>query len=387
MKLSLSSFIITFFLFSFILSKPDACFSQKKRLSFRDSLDHAFDVSDWLIDAHGFIPVPYIITEPSLGNFGLAIAPVFLSPKTPYIDSIGGKKRITPVPPDITGGAIFYTLNNTWGAILARSGTWKKKRIKYRLVGGYANVNMDYYRNIPNIGEQTFEFNFKTIPFYGYALKQFRNPHWNAGLQYLFLYTKVKYAGPLPDFVNPDDITSTVSSIGPVFEFDNRDNIFTPNKGFKAHIDTYWSDEIIGSDYSYGRINYFIYAYKTMGSNLIGGLRLDGQQAFGNTPFYLLPYIDMRGIPANRYQGKGDILTEAELRWDFQKRWSLMAFGGTGKAFNSWSDFGDATWAYSFGTGFRYLMARKFGLRMGIDIARGPEKWAYYIVFGSSWLK
>jgi hypothetical protein len=24
---------------------------------------------------------------------------------------------------------------------------------------------------------------------------------------------------------------------------------------------------------------------------------------------------------------------------------------------------------------------------VGIDIAKGPEKWAYYIVFGSNWLK
>jgi hypothetical protein len=38
-------------------------------------------------------------------------------------------------------------------------------------------------------------------------------------------------------------------------------------------------------------------------------------------------------------------------------------------------------------TGFRYLLARKFKLRVGVDIARGPEDFAYYIVFGSNWLK
>lgn len=387
MKLSLSLFKKLAALYLFLLFLSTDSFAQKKRPSFRDSLDHAFDMSDWLIDAHGFIPVPYIITEPSLGNFGFAIAPIFLTPKTPYIDSIGGKKRITPVAPDITGGAFFYTLNDSWGAIAVRSGTWKKKRIKYRIIAGYADINMDFYRTISNGEERAFSFNFETIPFHIYALKQFKNPNWRAGLQYLFLSTKVKYNGTLPSFVNPEEISSLVSSVGPVIEYDNRDNVFTPNKGFRAHIDTYWSNEIIGSDYNYGRINYFIYAYKPISPKLIGGLRVDGQQALGSTPFYLLPYVDMRGIPTNRYQGQADILTEAELRWDFTKRWSLMAFGGTGKAFDDWSDFGEATWAYSYGTGFRYLMARKFGLRMGIDVARGPEKWAYYIVFGSSWWK
>ena len=34
---------------------------------------------------------------------------------------------------------------------------------------------------------------------------------------------------------------------------------------------------------------------------------------------------------------------------------------------------------------FRYLMARLLGLYTGIDIARGPEDWAFYIQVGSAW--
>jgi hypothetical protein len=37
------------------------------------------------------------------------------------------------------------------------------------------------------------------------------------------------------------------------------------------------------------------------------------------------------------------------------------------------------------GFGFRYLIARVLGIQAGIDVARGPEKNAFYIVFGSSW--
>jgi len=130
-----------------------------------------------------------------------------------------------------------------------------------------------------------------------------------------------------------------------------------------------------------------MYAYKMLGKKLVGGLRIDGQQSFEDPPFYMLPYIEMRGIPSNRYQGKADILTEAEFRWDFIGRWSIMLYSGMGKAFDKWSDFGNAELVYSYGTGFRYLIARKFKLRMGIDIAKGPEDFTYYIVFGSSWLK
>ena len=67
--------------------------------------------------------------------------------------------------------------------------------------------------------------------------------------------------------------------------------------------------------------------------------------------------------------------------------WSLMLYGGAAKAFDDWDGFSDARWLYSYGTGFRYLLARKFKLRVGIDVAHGPDTWAYYIVFGSNWLK
>ena len=209
-------------------------------------------------------------------------------------------------------------------------------------------------------------------------------------MKYLFLSENAEYTGDhllSPDFVKPKEYNSIVSQLGAIIELDNRDNIFTPNKGIKVHYDINRSDNIFGSDYEYWRMNLYSYGYTSLSKKLISGLRIDGQQAFGEPPFFMLPYIDMRGVPVNRYQGNADILTEAELRWDFIKRWSLMFYSGAGKAFNEWSDFGDAKLVVTYGTGFRYFIARKFGLRMGVDIAKGPDTWAYYIVFGSNWFK
>lgn len=31
------------------------------------------------------------------------------------------------------------------------------------------------------------------------------------------------------------------------------------------------------------------------------------------------------------------------------------------------------------------VTAREFGLQMGVDVARSPEQWATYVVFGKSW--
>ena len=381
-----------FFLLIFISKGDLAVMGQgsKKKPPLKDSLDGSFDLSDYIIEANGFVPVPIFVTEPALGGFGAGIVPVFIKRKPPYVDTINGRAVKTPVAPDITGGLALYTANDTWVTALFRSGTFVKSRIKYLAGGGYANINLSFYRSFEQIGEKEFKFNFRTFPILLQATKRIGLSRWYAGLKYFFLSTEVRFAGDSTlshEFFKESEMESIVSRLGVMVELDSRDNIFTPDKGMKVHFDALLSDNFLGSDYDYTHLNYYMYGYRSFGKKLVTGLRIDGQQAFGDPPFFLLPYIDMRGVPTARYQGMADILTEGEMRWNFVPRWSLMLFGGAGKAFDKWSEFEDAKWVTTIGSGFRYLIARKFQLRMGIDVARGPDDWAYYIVFGSSWLK
>ena len=359
--------------------------AQKPHISVKDSLDGAFDLSDYIIYAHGFLVVPTVITEPALGGIGGAIVPVFLKKHAPVVDE-NGKKRF--INPDITGAIGMYTGNKSWMAGAFRSSTLIKPRILYRVMAGYGNMNLSFYENLPSGKDLEFKLNFKSTVFYTQWLKQFRNPKWSAGPQYLFLNSNIDLPDAnLPSFVKPKDIKSTVSQLGGALQFDGRDNIFTPDKGIRLQSDFFWSDKGLGSDYNAWRVNLSAIGYYPIAKKLIGGLRLEGEQAFGNPPFYLLPGINLRGIPAARYQGKTSIVTEAELRWDVYRRWSLMGYGGLASAFNDWDKAFAKPVVYSYGTGFRYLLARKFKLRMGVDVAKGPEDWAYYVVFGSNWMR
>ena len=110
-----------------------------------------------------------------------------------------------------------------------------------------------------------------------------------------------------------------------------------------------------------------------------------GEFSSGSIPFYALPFLDMRGIPAMRYQGEDVLLTEIETIWRVSDRWSLLGFGGVGRAAGKFSDLDKAENRWTGGTGFRYLVSQKLGLHVGIDIARGPEDWAFYIQVGSAW--
>lgn len=120
---------------------------------------------------------------------------------------------------------------------------------------------------------------------------------------------------------------------------------------------------------------------------MLTGLRLqaDWLDGDGSEPIYSRPYVDLRGIPAMRYQGEYVALGEFELTWLVNMRWSVLGFGGLGRTGSSFSDLGSGPNYFSRGVGFRYLIARRYGMTMGIDIARGPEESAFYIRAGSAW--
>ena len=50
-------------------------------------------------------------------------------------------------------------------------------------------------------------------------------------------------------------------------------------------------------------------------------------------------------------------------------------------------EFEDDQGAWSGGLGGRYMISRKFGLHVGLDVAHGPEDGAIYVQFGNAWMR
>ncbi len=392
-KLSIAIvFVLVLFMSSICtIDAQENTVEKTQKLSFRDSLDNCFDLSDFVLNKKGFVPMPLIITEPALGGFGAALAPIFIQQNKPK--ELNGKK--IPMPPNVTAVFGGYTLNDSWAIGGGRTGAIPQWNIRYSVGAGYANVNMDYYLTLDKLNKDVqFGMNIKTIPIFASITKQLRDPRFSIGLRYLFMYNELKVrhvaANPLQqkiDSIIGGDLSGSIGRLGIKVLYDKRDNVFTPNKGVNTYITADWSNPVFGSDYNYGQFEGAFYYYFPLRHNLVTGTRFDMQQVVGDIPFYIKPFIDMRGVPTARYQGKTTMLAELEERWDIVPRWSLVFFGGAGKGFDKFSEFSDAEWAWSYGLGFRYLIARKLNLRMGVDFAMGPEGFAYYLIFGTSWIR
>jgi len=140
-----------------------------------------------------------------------------------------------------------------------------------------------------------------------------------------------------------------------------------------------------GSDVSFRTYRAYVFTFAPLGKELVLGGRLDGRAARGDVPFYQLPYIELRGIPAARYQDENTFVAEAELRWSMTHRWALVGFGGGGRVWGRRTSFSDVDTLWSKGLGFRYLLSRRMGIYAGLDYANGPEDHAIYIQVGSAW--
>ncbi len=348
----------------------------------KDTLDGKFDFSRFLIDAHGFIPVPTIITEPALGSFGVAIAPVFLTPKK------GLPKDAGYVPPDITAGFGMYTVNGSWAFGGIRIGTFPKAGIKYRIGGAYANINMSYYREIPAKGEQEFAFNIRTIPVLVSVSKKVIKKGLYAGMEYSFANMKLspRFVGDLPDFVSDIDMNNNLGTLGVYMEWDTRNTIFTPDKGLRINALFSMNDNWTGSSYEFQKTQLLMNWFFPVKKNWISGLRFEGHHAFGSPPFYAYPAVNLRGVPIFQVPGTnsaGSLKQSNDLTSAY--RWSLVGFTGYAKTMFEKQNISSGNNIYNIGGGFRYLIARSFGLRTGIDIAKSTDDWGWYLVFGHNW--
>ena len=369
-------FVILFILISVF------AYSQKKQKMFIDTLDNAFDISYYMYNLHGLLPIVSPITEPAVG-FGAALATVYFIPKKKN-DSIVFQM------PDIVALVGGLTENRTWFAGAAYLGFWKQDRIRYRGIFGYGDVKLKYYGKGNNfLQKYPIDFSLTSTFFLQQFMFRVSNTRFMLGGKYIYSKSNVTiFENEDMKWIDPVDIDVQNSGIGVIAEYENYDNILSPNKGLRLNVNYLQFAKILGGDRDFGRLTSFLHYYiPTIKNKLNSGLRLETQFATGDAPFYMKPFVYMRGIPAMRYQGEITALAETEQLFLLTRRWGLVGFGGIATTYNSEENINNLPLVWNYGAGFRYLIARQLGLRMGIDVAKSNDDWGIYIIFGSAWIK
>ena len=352
---------------------------------FHDEKDGQFDVSNFMASRHGFLPVPIIITGPTLGAGG-GLNLMFLHGGLTGTVAPNGRH----VPPTITGVAAAATENGSRVAGAYNLGFWFEDRLRTTTAFGRPDVNLDFYPDI--LGQElSVEVNLVGWAFYEEAKLRLGKSDFLIGANYLYLKLDVSpVRQQLPQVEDLINVNYALGGLAAVLEYDSRDTIFTPTRGMYGKLVARTCAGWLGSDHEFMAYSGKVFKYLHLSDDFDLALRVEGQTVGSDAPFFLYPSVQMRGIANKRYQGQHVVEGEAELNWRVYDRWHLIGFIGSGKAFGQNKlkqkvDFSDAKWRSSEGIGFRYEIARKFGLQVGVDVAWGPEDTAFYITVGSAW--
>ena len=209
------------------------------------------------------------------------------------------------------------------------------------------------------------------------------------GLRYTLAQTRVTFrdSGFEQPEVSLDDRSLRLGGLTPAVTLDTRDNFFTPTRGWYLNVSAPFYRESVGSDRDFETLALSAMYFRPLSETLYVGARGGVKASSDGTPFYMRPYVALRGVQVLRYQGEQAAEIEAELRWQFHPRFSLVGFGGAGIARSSLGGRDRDQSVGAGGMGFRYLVARTYGLHMGLDVALGPDDPVVYVVFGTQWLR
>lgn len=350
--------------------------------AFRDPGDGWFDLSGFIDRSYGFAPIAMPITEPAVG-YGAAGALVF-------IDKQERDDSTVYAPPNLSAAGGLATENGTWGVFALDSRHWLGDRLQTIVALGYVNIHLDYYGLGADSPLQDHPVAYELTPFGGKAQVRYRlgNSRAKIGLAYSLATTRIEFEpGGDTTGLPAAEGDSRLGGLTPALSYDSRNSIFTPTRGIYAETRCGVYSKFLGSDAEYQMADLVVIAYYPLHRRVTLGARGLASFSSDDTPFYLRPFVYMRGVAAMRYQGERVAQIEAEVRYQFWKRFSIVGFGGEGGTWSGSEGEDSSESIAALGTGLRYEIARKYGLHMGVDAAWGPDQPAFYVQFGNAWMK
>jgi hypothetical protein len=173
-----------------------------------------------------------------------------------------------------------------------------------------------------------------------------------------------------------------LAGFGASLDWDTRDAVLFPHRGTFIQLlgDAYGA--LAGSDYSFSRLKVDIRKYVPAGASRVLVLQAFVLTTFGDVPFYKLALLGgdslLRGYYKGRYRDKSLALLQAEYRVLVSERIGVVGFAGLANVFERFRDFEPGLLKYSLGTGLRYVINKRDGATLRLDLAWGRASFGLY---------
>ncbi len=363
---------ILFFIFIFLL--PFCGFSQKKK----DRKEKGEDKN------LNFAALPIITYNRSFGGqFGLMANAYF---------NLNKKDTLSPASSVALMGNVFT--NKTYFTGLFSTFYFNEDRWRTKFGIGLGDIKFQTFYEVPPdipgvwAEDQNGHFvDYQTF-FYFVYLEAARRivPNFYLGARFAYSSTHTEFDSPLI----PDEVLS-MTGFGISLEYDNRDNVFFPTHGMNGRLRSMSFLESLGSTTTYHRINFDFNKYFSLSSTSVILARIYAMTSVGDSvPFNgknVVGRDDLRAYTNGKYRANQVYNIQTEYRWNFYKRWGMVAFGGVAFATDDLKGKNYSGALPALGAGLRFMAIPKRKINFGIDVAVGKDDWGIYFRIGEAFTR
>jgi outer membrane protein assembly factor BamA len=174
-----------------------------------------------------------------------------------------------------------------------------------------------------------------------------------------------------------------IAGFGANLNWDTRDSVLFPLRGAFLQLAADAFGATAGSDFSYNRVELDLRKYWPLGTNRVLAMQAYLVSTGGAVPFYKLAMLGgeslLRGYYRGRFRDKGLVLFQAEFRALITKRIGVAGFAGLADVFPGFRDVGAGRLKFAAGSGLRYVINKRDGATVRLDLAWGQESFGLYI--------
>ena len=351
-----------------ILLLPVILYSQEPDI---DTSDTAETVDSTETKRISFAAIPVVSYDPSFEWNLAALANAFF--RVSLADTVS--------PLSMAGAMVGYTTNGTWYWALYTKLYFDEDNYRTTLAYGDASVNFQYFDELYDAF-----IDFNTLHDF-FLVEQQRRIYrrWYLGLRYRNQKAQTKYE---IEGNTGDPAKQNMNNLGIVVSHDSRDFIYNPHRGDYLNFKTAHYRDGLGSDYNFDQYELDLTKFFFISDHKVVAGRIAAFVARGDVPFegqYVVGREDIRGYTNGKHRGEQVYDVQAEYRWNFYKRWGMVAFGGVATAVDSPKEISWSGLLPGIGAGGRFMAIPSEKINVGIDVAFGKEDWGLYFRIGEVW--
>ena len=193
----------------------------------------------------------------------------------------------------------------------------------------------------------------------------------------------VEAGGLLDSGAIPGSRGGLIAGFGADLDWDTRDSVLFPLRGAFLQLSADAYGATAGSDFTFSRMELNLRKYFPAGLRSVLALQAYLSSMTGNVPFYKLALLGgdtlLRGYYRGRFRDKGLFLIQGEYRTLITRRIGVAGFAGLADVFPGFDRLGAGRWKFSVGSGLRYVINKRDGTTVRLDMAWGQESFGLYI--------